>query len=92
MLSYEVGDRTYDTAVLFIDNLASRISNRVQLNTDGHKSYLEAVEEVFGREIDYAQLIKIYGESQVGADKRYSPFHMPSLYFVYFNFVKIHCE
>ncbi len=64
MLSYEVGHRSYDTAVLFIDNLASRISNRVQLNTDGHKSYLEAVEEVFGSEIDYAQLIKIYGKSE----------------------------
>ena len=70
--SWLVGDRSYRTARLFIDDLASRLKNRVQLTTDGYKAYLEAVENAFGHEIDYAMLIKIYGSTQEG-EKRYSP-------------------
>jgi len=51
---------------------ASRIKNRVQITTDGHKAYLEAVESAFGADVDYAQLHKIYGAS-VENETRYSP-------------------
>lgn len=70
--SWLVGDRDGDTAKAFISDLAGRLANRVQLTSDGHKSYLEAVEEAFGADIDYAMLVKIYGEAP-GAEKRYSP-------------------
>ena len=53
-------------------DLASRLKNRVQLTTDGHKAYLEAVDEAFSGQIDYAMLVKIYGESE-NPEKRYSP-------------------
>jgi hypothetical protein len=53
-------------------DLAGRLSNRIQLTTDGHKAYLEAVDEAFGGRIDYATLAKIYGES-TNPEKRYSP-------------------
>ena len=55
-----------------MDDVRSRLANRVQLTTDGHKAYLEAVEGAFGGDVDYAQLIKIYGEAP-DAEKRYSP-------------------
>jgi len=53
-------------------DLASRLKGRVQLTTDGHKAYLEAVEGAFGCEIDYAMLVKLYGQEPEG-QKRYSP-------------------
>lgn len=69
-----VGDRTLETAEIFIEDLASRFSHRVQLTTDGHKSYLEPVKVSFGDDIDYAMLVKIYGESaEQKIEKRYSP-------------------
>jgi len=71
MPSWMVGSRDGDAAKVFIADLASRLSNQVQLTTDGHKAYLEAVEEAFGADIDYAMLIKIYGDA-AGAG-RYSP-------------------
>jgi len=67
-----VGDRSFETAKIFVNDLASRLKNRVQLTIDGHKAYIEAVEDAFGCEIDYAILIKIYG-STPEAEKRYSP-------------------
>lgn len=72
---WHVGTRDASSAHAFISDLASRLTNRVQLTTDGHKAYIEAVEESFGRDIDFAQLIKIYGnEGQTKADsRRYSP-------------------
>ena len=75
ILSYEVGDRSGATAIEFMDDLRSRLANRVQLTTDGHKAYLEAVEGAFGGDVDYAQLIKLYGDStgQKGHEKKYSP-------------------
>jgi len=55
-----------------MQDLASKLANRVQLTTDGHKMYLEAVEGAFGGDIDFSQLIKLYGETSEG-QKRYSP-------------------
>ena len=75
ILSYEVGDRSGATAIEFMDDLRGRLANRVQLTTDGHKAYLEAVEGAFGGDVDYAQLIKLYGEptGQKGHERKYSP-------------------
>ena len=56
----------------FMDDLRSRLANRVQLTSDGHRAYLEAVEGAFGGDVDYAQLVKLYGEPPE-AEKRYSP-------------------
>jgi IS1 family transposase len=70
--SFMVGSRGARTAKSFMDDLAGRLANRVQLTTDGHRVYLRAVEDSFGSEIDYAMLIKIYGNDSV-ADTRYSP-------------------
>lgn len=73
MVSYLVGGRDGGTAFEFMQDLASRIdTKRIQLTTDGHKVYLEAVEDAFGAEIDYAMLVKLYG-SDPEAEKRYSP-------------------
>ena len=66
-----VGRRDIETAEIFMRDLASRLKNRVQLTTDGLKAYLEAVEGAFGCDIDFAQLIKIYGNEQ--EEVRYSP-------------------
>jgi IS1 family transposase/lambda repressor-like predicted transcriptional regulator len=74
MVSYFVGDRTGESAIVLMDDLRSRLANRVQLTTDGHKPYLEAVEGAFGDDIDYAMLIKLYGSvGGKGAEVRYSP-------------------
>jgi IS1 family transposase len=70
--SWYVGERDAYAAQAFIGDLASRLANRVQLTSDGHRPYLEAVEQSFGADIDYAMLIKHYGEP-VGAVGRYSP-------------------
>ena len=67
-----IGTRDLGTAYTFMHDLADRLSNRVQLTTDGHRPYLEAVESAFGEEIDFAQLVKVYG-SDPEAEKRYSP-------------------
>jgi IS1 family transposase len=58
---FMVGTRGAQTANRFMRDLASRLANRVQLTTDGHRVYLQAVENAFGSEIDYAMLVKIYG-------------------------------
>lgn len=69
-----VGTRGADCAYHFMHDLAGRLSNRVQLTTDGHKAYLSAVEDAFGSEIDYAQLQKIYGNApKDNSEVRYSP-------------------
>jgi IS1 family transposase len=73
IVTYAVGDRTLSCARMFIEDLAARLSNRVQLTTDGHRAYVQAVEESFGADIDYAQLQKIYGHSPQGPQTRYSP-------------------
>ena len=70
--SIYVGARDAYAAQAFIGDLASRLANRVQLTSDGHKPYLEAVEQSFGADIDYAMLVKHYGEP-TGSVGRYSP-------------------
>jgi hypothetical protein len=60
--SWMVGNRDALAAREFIQDLAGRLDNRIQLTTDGHSAYLEAVDEAFGSGIDYAMLIKLYGE------------------------------
>ena len=60
-----IGPRDLGSAYTFMHDLAERLSHRVQLTTDGHKPYLEAVESAFGTEIDYAMLVKIYGAAAV---------------------------
>jgi IS1 family transposase len=71
--SWFVGGRDSDAAIIFMDDLRSRLANRVQLTSDGHKAYLEAVEGAFGGDVDYAQLVKLYGPSSELAKGRYSP-------------------
>jgi len=75
IVSYMVGGRDSEYAIAFMDDLRDRLANRVQLTTDGHKAYLEAVEGAFGGDVDYAQLIKMYGNAtgQKGHEKKYSP-------------------
>ena len=68
-----VGRRDSSYARSFIGDLAGRLANRVQLTTDGHKAYLTAVEASFGGDIDFAQLVKIYGPMPVQDQRRYSP-------------------
>ena len=70
--SFYIGSRDTEAAQRFIGDLALRLANRVQLTSDGHKPYLEAVEQFFGADIDYAMLIKHY-DAPVGAIGRYSP-------------------
>lgn len=68
-----VGERSAQYAAKFIDDLASRLAHRVQLTTDGHKAYLEAVWNAFHADIDYAILEKIYRSVPTGGQTRYSP-------------------
>ena len=70
--SYYVGGRDGDAAMTFINDLARRLSTRVQLTSDGLHSYLEAVEGAFGADVDYAMLVKLYGAAPEG-QRRYSP-------------------
>jgi IS1 family transposase len=71
--SFFVGGRDSDAAIIFMDDLASRLANRVQLTSDGHRAYLEAVEGAFGGDVDYAQLVKLYGPTSESAKGRCSP-------------------
>ena len=73
IITWLVGGRDGEYAMAFMDDVAKRLANRVQLTSDGHRAYLEAVEGVFGGDIDYAQLIKLYGAVPEGAKGRYSP-------------------
>ncbi len=70
--AWYVGDRDSQAAMTFMDNLAKRVSSRIQLTSDGHRPYIEAVEGAFGADIDYAMLVKIYGPAPEG-QRRYSP-------------------
>jgi IS1 family transposase len=70
--SWFVGSRDAGSASEFMQDLAGRLANRVQLTSDGHRAYLIAVEDAFGANIDYSQLVKIYGENPE-LEKRYSP-------------------
>ena len=68
-----IGTRDGSAAYHFIHDLKERLAHRVQLTSDGHKAYLQAVEDAFGSCIDYGMLIKIYGNVPEGAQVRYSP-------------------
>lgn len=72
VMSWLVGGRDGGYAHDFIQDLRGRLTSRIQLTSDGHKAYLDVVETAFGNEVDYAQLVKIYGPSAEG-QRRYSP-------------------
>jgi IS1 family transposase len=72
MVSYLVGQRGAWWAKKFMEDVALRINSRVQITTDGYRAYVEAIEGVFGMDVDYAMLIKQYG-NPVSPDTRYSP-------------------
>ncbi|HEY3698303.1 MAG TPA: IS1 family transposase [Spongiibacteraceae bacterium] len=73
MCSWMVGNRDLPNAKTFILDLSERLANRVQLTTDGHKTYLTAIEDAFLGQIDYAMLIKIYGDTDAEKGRTYSP-------------------
>lgn len=70
--SWWIGDRGATSAKKFMEDLASRLANRVQLTSDGHKVYLNAVENAFAGDVDFSQLVKIYGNAP-GGEGKYSP-------------------
>lgn len=71
--SWFVGSRDGEAASAFVNDLAGRLSNRVQITADGHKAYLDAIDTAFGSNVDYSMLVKIYGTTEVEGQKRYSP-------------------
>lgn len=76
MLSYFVGDRSTESARVLLYDLAGRVTDRIQITTDGWAAYLRAVEGAFGADVDYAQLEKIYGADKLGMatpERKYSP-------------------
>jgi IS1 family transposase len=73
MPAFLVGTRDAGCATEFMQDVSSRLVNRVQLTTDGHRMYLSAVEDAFGGEVDFAQLVKVYGNAPIGPETRYSP-------------------
>ncbi len=75
IVSWFVGDRSATSANYFMQDVAGRLANRVQLTTDGHRPYLDAVEDAFAGQIDYAMLVKIYGGSEGKStnERKYSP-------------------
>jgi IS1 family transposase len=73
LITWLVGGRDSDYAIAFMDDLRSRLANHVQLTSDGHRAYLEAVEGAFGGDVDYAQLVKLYGAAPESMKGRYSP-------------------
>ena len=74
ILSWLVGGRDAGYATEFMNDLQERLAHRVQLTTDGHRAYLDAVWDAFGGDVDYAQLVKMYGEPKgQGPERKYSP-------------------
>jgi IS1 family transposase len=72
MITWNIGLRDAGYAHEFMQDVSERLANRVQLTTDGHKAYLDAVEDAFLGDVDYAQLVKLYGNERPG-EARYSP-------------------
>lgn len=72
IVSWLVGARDAGYAQAFVEDIAYRLANRVQLTTDGNKLYLAAVEDAFGIDVDYAMLVKLYGQAEDG-ERTYSP-------------------
>jgi IS1 family transposase len=73
LITWLVGGRDSEYAMAFMDDLKDRLANRVQLTSDGHRAYLEAVEGAFGGDVDYAMLVKIFGAAPEAMKGRYSP-------------------
>jgi hypothetical protein len=73
IISWLVGGRDGDYAMGLMDDLRSRVANRIQVTSDGHRAYLDAVEGAFGGDIDYAMLVKLYGAASDATKGRYSP-------------------
>ena len=73
IISYLIGGRDAEFANAFMQDVSERLATRVQLTTDGLKTYLSAVEDAFGDDVDYAMLVKVYGEAPEEAERRYSP-------------------
>jgi IS1 family transposase len=73
IISWLVGGRGLEYATPFMEDLRSRLANRVQLTSDGHRAYLQAVETAFGEAVDFAQLVKIYGSTTQEDQRCYSP-------------------
>jgi IS1 family transposase len=74
VISYLIGSRDAECAHEFMQDVAGRLANRVQLTTDGHKAYLNAVDDAFGLDVDYAMLVKLYSETpDQGPARKYSP-------------------
>jgi len=70
--AFRVGDRSPATANAFVADVASRMANRVQISTDGLRAYVDAIENAFGSEVDYGQIVKVYG-AEMNDQRRYSP-------------------
>jgi IS1 family transposase len=70
--AFKVGNRDIATANAFVQDVASRMRNRVQISTDGLRAYVEAVEKSFGADVDFAQIVKTYGREEVSDNRRYS--------------------
>jgi IS1 family transposase len=73
--AYRVGKRDLPTASAFLADLSERLTNRIQLSSDGLRAYVDATEQAFGADVDYGQIVKIYDAEPVGAG-RYSPPHV----------------
>jgi IS1 family transposase len=69
--AFKVGDRDAKTATAFMQSVAMRMRNRVQISTDGLRAYVEAVEKSFGADVDYAQIVKTYGHEEASDNRRY---------------------
>ncbi len=73
MVSWRLGARDAANAHAFMQDIAERLANRVQMTTDGNRLYASAVDDAFGSEVDYAQLVKMYGKESGPDQTRYSP-------------------
>jgi IS1 family transposase len=71
--SWRIGDRSGETASIFVADLAARLTNRVRITTNGHRLNLEAIEESFGPSVDYAMLMKLYGGASESSQGCYGP-------------------
>ena len=71
--AFKVGDRDSATADAFMQDVAGRMKNRLQISTDGLNAYVAAIEKAFGGDVDYAQIVKTYGAQEVNGVRRYSP-------------------
>jgi len=71
--AFKVGNRDTATADGFMQDVASRMKNRLQISTDGLNAYVAAIEKAFGGEVDYAQIVKTYGAQEINGARRYSP-------------------